>query len=109
MRKYKAEPSDLVVIFDDIDIPKASVRVRMKGSAGTHNGMRNIIAEIGTQDFARVRVGIGPRPERVPLVDYVLAEVPKAERQMFFDAFSVAADEAIKLIDGETTDGKTVQ
>ena len=42
-------------------------------------------------------------------MDYVLAEVPKAERQMFFDAFSVAADEAIKLIDGETTDGKTVQ
>lgn len=109
MRKYKAQPGDLVVIFDDIDIPKASVRVRMKGSAGTHNGMRNIIAEIGTQDFARVRVGIGPRPERVPLVDYVLAEVPKAERQIFFDAFSVAADEAIKLIDGETTDGKTVQ
>ena len=108
VNKYKITPSDLIVIFDDLDIPKASVRVRLKGSAGTHNGMRNIIEKLGSQDFARVRIGIGPKPPFVPLVDYVLADVPKAERQAFFDAFSVASDEVIKLIDGVTTTGKTV-
>ena len=89
-------------MFDDVDIPKGSVRVRLKGSGGTHNGMRNIIEKIGTLDFPRVRIGIGPVPERVPIADYVLSDVPKVERQTLFDAFSVAADEAIKLIDGET-------
>ncbi|MBQ8882550.1 MAG: aminoacyl-tRNA hydrolase [Clostridia bacterium] len=108
MGKYKIEPKDLIVIFDDIDIDGASVRVRMKGSAGTHNGMRNIIERIGSQDFPRVRVGIGPKPPFVPIADYVLSEVPKADRQKYFDAFSVAADEVIKLIDGETKMGKTV-
>ena len=108
MRKYKIEPKDLIVIFDDIDIESASVRVRMKGSAGTHNGMRNIIEQIGSQDFPRVRVGIGPKPQFVPIADYVLSEVPKADRQKYFDAFSLAGEEVIKLIDGVTTTGKTV-
>lgn len=102
LAKYKVEPKDLIVMFDDVDISKGSVRVRLKGSGGTHNGMRNIIEKIGTLDFPRVRIGIGPVPERVPIADYVLSDVPKSERQTLFDAFSVAADEAIKLIDGET-------
>ncbi len=97
--KYKASMRDVIVIFDDIDIPKGSVRVRQKGSGGTHNGMRNIIATMNTEDFPRIRVGIGPKPENVPIADYVLSNVPKAERQTLFDAFGVAADEAIKLID----------
>ena len=58
LAKYKAEPHDLIVMFDDVDIPKGSVRVRLKGSGGTHNGMRNIIEKIATQEFPRVRIGI---------------------------------------------------
>ncbi len=100
VKKYKADISkDLIVIYDDIDLPKGSIRVRAKGSAGTHNGMRNIISELGSGDFHRIRIGIGPVPSSVPLVDYVLADVPKAERQTLFDAFSLAADEAIKLLE----------
>lgn len=102
LAKYKVEPKDLIVMFDDADLPKGSVRVRLKGSGGTHNGMRNIIEKIGTLDFPRVRIGIGPVPEHVPIADYVLSDVPKAERQLLFDAFSAAADEAVKLLDGET-------
>lgn len=101
LKKNKAELSDLCVIFDDIDIPKGTVRVRQKGSAGTHNGMRNIIAELGSNEFARIRIGIGPVPERVPLADYVLSDVPKAERQTLFDAFSLASDEAIKFLESK--------
>lgn len=99
VNKYKIDSSDLIVMFDDVDISKGSVRVRAKGSGGTHNGMRNIISTLGTQDFPRIRVGIGPVPENVPIVDYVLRDVPKAERETIAAALEVAADEAIKLID----------
>ena len=96
MRKYKAQPSDLVVIFDDIDIPKASVRVRMKGSAGTHNGMRSIIGLLGRQDFPRLRVGVGKKPEGWELADWVLSHYATEEdRKTQFDAFLLAADTVI--------------
>ena len=108
MDYYKIPPENLCVIYDDIDLAQGALRIRASGSAGTHNGMRNIIERIGSQDFPRVRVGIGPKPPFIPIADYVLSEVPKADRQKYFDAFSVAADEVIKLIDGETKMVKTV-
>ena len=58
LAKYKTDAAHLVVIYDDYDLPKGRVRIRPYGSAGTHNGMRSVIAEIGTSDFARIRVGI---------------------------------------------------
>ena len=100
VRKYGADMRDVIVVFDDIDIPRCTLRVRQKGSGGTHNGMRNIIAVMGTEDFPRVRVGIGQPPPFVPLGDYVLSEVPKADRQAFYDLIADAADEVLKLIDG---------
>lgn len=99
VRKYKADMKDVVVVFDDIDIERTSVRVRLSGSGGTHNGMRNIIEVMNTQDFPRVRVGVGRPPERVLLADFVLSEVPKADRQGFCDAIERAADEVLKLIE----------
>lgn len=99
LAKNKATTDDLIVIFDDLDIEKGSIRFRLKGSAGTHNGMRNIIKEIGSEDFRRIRIGIGPLPEHVPLVDYVLSDVPKAERQTLFDAFGAACDVAVEFLD----------
>lgn len=56
---YKEPPENLIVIYDDIDIPTGSIRIRKKGSAGTHNGMRNILYQIQSEDFPRIRVGIG--------------------------------------------------
>lgn len=99
VRKYKAEMKDVIVVFDDIDIPRLTLRVRMNGSGGTHNGMRNIIDVMGTGEFPRVRVGIGRPPENVPLGDYVLSEVPRADIQAFYDLIADAADEVIKLCD----------
>lgn len=99
VRKYKAEMKDVIVVFDDIDIPRLTLRVRMNGSGGTHNGMRNIIDVMGTGEFPRVRVGIGRPPENVPLGDYVLSEVPRADRQAFYDLIGSAADEVLKLCD----------
>ena len=99
LARYKCTSRDLIVVFDDIDIERGAVRVRQSGSGGTHNGMRNIIAEIGTQDFPRVRIGIGHPPERVPLADYVLSAVPKAERQQLADAIERACDEIVSLLE----------
>lgn len=90
--RYRAAPSDLLVVYDDLDIPKGSVRVRGSGSSGTHNGMRNIVAEIGSTEFARLRVGIGRAADSpVPLVDYVLSEVRRADRECIEDALDQAA------------------
>lgn len=99
VKKYKADMKDVIVVFDDIDIERLTLRVRLSGSGGTHNGMRNIIDVMGTEQFARVRVGIGRPPEYVPLADYVLSEVPRSDRQAFYDLIDRAAEEALKLID----------
>jgi PTH1 family peptidyl-tRNA hydrolase len=69
---YDLDPSQIVVIYDDIDIPLGTIRIRKQGSAGTHNGMRNIIERLGGNDFPRFRVGIGAERGRIPLADYVL-------------------------------------
>ena len=95
---FKVPSENILVIYDDIDLPKGALRVREKGSAGTHNGMRNIIAEIKTENFRRIRIGTGRPPENVPLADYVLSDVPKAERPLIAKAIESAADEAEKFL-----------
>lgn len=98
MARYKAQPQDVIVVFDDIDIPRGTVRVRVSGSGGTHNGMRNVVAENGTENFPRVRIGIGRPPVGMPLADYVLSQVPKDERQELADAIEKACDEIEEMI-----------
>ncbi len=98
---YKATPKDLLVIYDDIDLDKASTRKRVKGSAGTHNGMRNIIATIKTEEFARLRIGVGRPPMGMPLADFVLSTIPKSERPAFVEAFEKTADDAELFIKGK--------
>lgn len=83
LAKYKQTAADLIVIYDDIDIPRFSVRVREKGSAGTHNGMRDIVAKIGTENFKRIRMGIGR--EGTDLKDYVLKKIPSDDLAEFRD------------------------
>ncbi len=81
MVKHGQTNEDLVVICDDIDIPKFSVRVRESGSGGTHNGLKNIIEVIGTQDFARIRMGIGKA--EYDLKDYVLSKINAEDKKVF--------------------------
>lgn len=101
-RYYKVEPSDILVIYDDIDMPKGTVRARTNGSAGTHNGMRDIVLKLGTTDFSRVRIGIGPKPNYMALADYVLSKIPKPWLGGVMDkACGAAADFAEQWIKGE--------
>ena len=98
---YKPERDQLIVCFDDVDLPEGKLRFRPSGSAGTHNGMRNIIYLLGRDDFPRLRVGIGRPPEGWDLKDYVLTGYrTAADRQTMFDAFVAAAETVERLIAG---------
>ena len=93
---YKLNPEkDLIVISDDIDLPTGKIRIRAKGSAGGHNGLKSIIAHTGTQNFTRVKVGVGANEG--DLVKHVLGKFGKAERKLVDDAVIDAAG-AVKVI-----------
>lgn len=96
--RYRAAPSDLLVIYDDIDIEKGTFRYRERGSAGTHNGMRDIISSLGGGEFARLRVGTGKVPDNIPLVAYVLMNITDEDRVLIGGAAKEAADKAIEWL-----------
>ncbi len=93
---YKAEPKDMLLIVDDIDLPLGQVRIRAKGGPGTHNGLRHIVQCTGTGDFPRVRVGVGAPPPEWDLADWVLSKyADEAARKTAFDAYMLAAEAAL--------------
>ena len=90
---YKVPLENLLIIYDDIDLPASRLRVRKSGSAGTHNGMRSIIAHTPGQNFPRVRVGVGAKPDGWDLADWVLSKYTIREEQIAMQqAFERAAD-----------------
>ena len=95
---YKAEPSEFIVIYDDISLEPGSLRIRKKGSAGGHNGIKNIIAHLGTQEFPRVRVGVGAKPPRMDLADYVLGRFSKGEKELMEQAYQDGAAAAVSMM-----------
>ncbi len=92
LQAYHLQPEQMLVIFDDIWLAPGVVRVRAKGSAGGHNGMKSIINALGTEAFPRVRIGIGQPPEAMDLADYVLSPPPPDERELLLQAVQRAAD-----------------
>ena len=99
---YKIDvTSELVVISDDISLAEGMIRVRKKGSAGGHNGLKSIIAQLGTDQFQRIKMGVGEKPQGYDLADYVLGHFSKEDR-VIMDAGIHDATEAIKVI---VTDG----
>ena len=100
-RYYKIEPQDVLVIFDDVDIEKGTVRARLGGSAGTHNGMRDIVGKLNSTEFPRVRIGIGMRPNYMSLADYVLSRIPAEWNEVMNKAYSLASDYAEEWLAGK--------
>lgn len=99
MRWYKLSPENLLVIYDDIDLAPGWLRIRPNGSAGTHNGMRSIVECLGTEAFPRIRVGIGGRPPKFELADWVLSRYQTPDEQRIaFDAYNLAADAAMDWV-----------
>ena len=94
---FKIDPeTELIVIYDDIDTEPGQLRVRKKGSAGGHNGIKSIIQQLGTQNFMRVRVGVGAKPKDWDLADYVLGRFDRDDRQLVEDAQDRAC-EAVEM------------
>jgi len=102
-RGLRLTPADLIVVFDDIDLPLGKVRVRLKGSAGGHNGVRSLIEHLGTDAFRRVKVGIGrpgePGRDRDQVADHVLSPFFPDELPVIAAACAEAATQALKLLD----------
>ncbi len=93
---FKADPeNDLVVISDDIDLEPGQIRIRKKGSAGSHNGLKNIVLHLGGGNFARIRVGVGGKPDPdYDLADYVLGHFKGEEKKVMEEAVAKAAEAA---------------
>ncbi len=94
---YKVPIENILVVVDDIDIDFASIRIRLKGSAGSHNGMKSIIYHLQRDDFPRIKIGIGKRHEEQDLADFVLSRFSKDER-IDIDSTILTAAEAIEMI-----------
>lgn len=101
MNFYKCKHSELIVVYDDIDLPLGSIRIREKGSSGTHNGMKSIIYSLGYDDFPRVRVGIGRAGETENLVGHVLGAPGKEEAEQLAAAIKNAADAVTLIVGGQ--------
>ena len=95
------EEHELLVIYDDISLEPGKIRIRKKGSAGGHNGIKNIIAQLGTQNFQRIKVGVGEKPKGWDLADYVLGHFSKEDRGLVDDALKRAAGAVELMVQGE--------
>ena len=101
---YKLDPTqELIVVFDDISLAPGNLRIRKKGSAGGHNGIKDIIAKTGTDQFERVKVGVGEKPAGWDLADHVLGRFSPEDREKFEDAVKDAVD-AVSLMVQDRTD-----
>lgn len=102
---FKTDPaSELIVIYDDIDLDPGNIRIRKNGSAGGHNGMKSIINCLGTQEYMRIRIGVGEKPKGYDLADYVLSHFSPDEREAVQDGM-IKAVSAIEMIISGDIDG----
>ncbi len=90
MDYYRLEKEDLLVIYDDVSLPVGQLRARAGGSCGGHNGMKNIIARLDSQEFSRLRLGVGEKPPRMDLADYVLGHFHGEEKEVIDEGISHA-------------------
>lgn len=101
---YKMDiETEVIVIYDDVSLDVGQLRIRKKGSAGGHNGIKSIIQHLGTTEFLRIKVGVGEKPKNYDLADYVLGHFSKAEKEIMSEGYKNAI-EAVKLMVMDETD-----
>jgi len=99
---YKIDPEeDMIVIYDDISLAPGNIRIRKKGSAGGHNGIKSIIAHAGTQNFMRIKVGVGEKPSGWDLADYVLGHFSEEDNQKLKDVMPDIIQAATLMVQGD--------
>lgn len=95
------EESELIVLYDDVSLDVGQLRIRKKGSAGGHNGIKNIILHLGTDVFMRVKIGVGEKPKSYDLADYVLGHFSRAERELMEEGYEKCVRAVGMMINGE--------
>ncbi|MBO4415773.1 MAG: aminoacyl-tRNA hydrolase [Lachnospiraceae bacterium] len=95
---FKMTNKDIIVIYDDISLPPGQLRLRPKGSAGGHNGIKSVIAHLGSEEFDRVKIGVGEKPAEWDLADYVLSRFNKEDEPKIRDAIDRAAQAVESII-----------
>lgn len=95
------EETELIVIYDDVSLDVGQLRIRKKGSAGGHNGIKNIITHLGSNVFQRIKVGVGEKPKEYDLADYVLGHFSKAEKELMEDGYKHAIEAVEMILQGE--------
>ena len=95
------EENELLVIYDDVSLDVGQLRIRRKGSAGGHNGIKNIIAHLGTDVFPRIKVGVGEKPKGYDLADYVLGHFSGEDREIMRESYRKAADAVEMILEGD--------
>lgn len=99
---YKLDPeTEFLVIFDDISLDVGKLRIRKKGSAGGHNGVKSLITHLGTQNFQRIKVGVGEKPKEYDLADYVLGHFSKEEKVKMQEGYDAATEAVVMILQGE--------
>ena len=98
MNFYKLSQEDVIVIYDDLDIEPGIIKIRKKGGPGTHNGMKSVVSEIKTEDFVRIRVGIGNPEYKNDLLNYILTRIPDEEYKVLDNATKIASDAIGEII-----------
>ena len=100
---FKIDPeTELIVLYDDISLPVGQLRIRPKGSAGGHNGIKNIIQHLGTEVFLRIKIGVGEKPSRMDLKDYVLGHFSKEEAELEKEACNKAGEAILLMMEDRT-------
>ena len=98
MNFYKIKENQLIVIYDDLDIEPGIVKIRKKGGPGTHNGMKSVVHEIQTENFYRIRVGIGNPKYKGDLLNYILTRIPDEEYKVLQEATQKAAEAVVEIL-----------
>ena len=98
---FKIPVENVIIISDDISLDTGRIRVRPKGSAGGHNGLKNIIAHLGTDKFPRIKLGAGQKPGEYPMVDWVLGRIPKTEEAYFQRVLEYIPAALEKMVNGD--------
>lgn len=95
---YNISIENIIVIYDDMDIEKGSIKIRKKGGPGSHNGMKSIVENLGSKDFTRIRIGIGKPENEFDKINYVIGHVGKEEMEILKEGVKKAADAVIEIL-----------
>lgn len=95
---YKIPLKNLIVIYDDMDIEPGTIKIRKKGGAGSHNGMKSVIENVQSQEFTRIRVGIGTPKNKSNMINYVIGKIPEEEIELLDDATTLAKNAIIEIL-----------